>query len=371
MKPDSLATLLDSATVRTADVTWVLVGVLICLVIAIIAEQFRQKGLRRKRVESEWKTVGQIGRDKALSPPEQEHLRQMVSRWRPDEPLRAVTVRYDFDACVDQEMTALLQKGVKSEYDQAGIELRDIRVHLGLDFIPYGQRIHSTRELGTGQVVTFWPASGGKTPRRAMRVMSLDEAYMHLVPVNLGDDSSLRPKPNDRLRGQAWRDDDARYLFTVVFVREESDPPAWVVQHTSQMNRMQSRDYFRVRFDQTVTVGVMDPPLGGDLSRLPRQPVTARLRGRITSLSAGGFAMVLQQSVPVHMFLRVHLELPETKPMDIDARIVGTTLLGGGRTLIRGNFVQITDEQREHLVRYVTLLQQRPTEQGGLVETRD
>jgi c-di-GMP-binding flagellar brake protein YcgR len=115
----------------------------------------------------------------------------------------------------------------------------------------------------------------------------------------------------------------------------------------------------------------MDPPPGGDVDKLPKQPVTARLRGRITSLSAGGFAMVLQQPVPAFVFLRVHLELRDTPPLDIDAKIVGTTLLGGGRTLVRGSFVHINDEDRDKLVRFVTLLQQQPFESTGPVEAKD
>jgi c-di-GMP-binding flagellar brake protein YcgR len=356
--------------VRSADITWLLVALLIVMALAIVAEHFRQKGLQRKRIRSEWKTVEQIAQDKQLSTDEWKRLRAMVARWQPTEPLRAVTVRHDYDHCVDLEMAALA-KGAQGEFDRAGAELRDIRVHLGLDFIPYGQRIFSTRELRSGQVVTLWPEGQSSAPRRQMRVVEIDEGHMHLAPMTLGDAAVPTPAADSPMRGQAWRDDDARYMFTVPFVREEGTPSTWVVRHTSDLDRMQSRDFFRVHFEQTVTVGVLESPPGGEMEKLARQPVVTRLRGRLTSLSAGGFALVVQQPVPAHVYLRVHLELKGSKSLDLDARIVHTAMLGGGRTLLRGSFVRITEEEREELVRFVTLLQQQPAEPAGSVEARD
>lgn len=371
MKHDDLwPVLLSDATPTRADITWILIALLVLMAVAVVAEQFRQRRLRRRRVAVEWQTVEQIAREKQLSDSEWKRFKGCIARWHSSEPLRAATVRLDFDRCVESEMKALLEKGDPEQYARAGAELRDIRVHLNLDYIPYGQRIHSTRELSTGQLVTLWPANEkGQPTRRQMRVLSLDEAYLHLAPAGIGGGGGPEPSPGEAFRCQVWRDDDARYMFTIPFVRAEADPPQWALQHTSDLDRMQSRNFFRIRYEQTVSVGVMDPPAGGDTERLARQPVTARLRGRVTSLSAGGYALVVQQPVPAHVFLRLRLDLPGSGTLELDSRIVGTSLLGGGRTLVRASFVNVDDETRDELVKFVTLQQQQPA--SGSPESPD
>jgi c-di-GMP-binding flagellar brake protein YcgR len=99
--------------------------------------------------------------------------------------------------------------------------------------------------------------------------------------------------------------------------------------------------------------------------------IVTRLRGQITNISAGGFALVLHQNVPAQVLIRVTLDLEtETaEPFEVDARIVGTTSLPGGRCLVRAAYYETENEKREIIAQYVIHRQQQQQhESGGTTE---
>ena len=99
-----------------------------------------------------------------------------------------------------------------------------------------------------------------------------------------------------------------------------------------------------------------------DVQRLAERPLVTKLRGRITNLSAGGCALVVQQSIPGQVLLRIVVELDDWEPFDLFARIVATTPISGGRTFVRTSFVAIDDEKRDKIARYIMRRQQRLSE---------
>jgi hypothetical protein len=94
------------------------------------------------------------------------------------------------------------------------------------------------------------------------------------------------------------------------------------------------------------------------------------LRGQITNVSAGGFAVIVPQAIPAQVLIRVTLELDlePAEPFDVDARIVGTTQLPGGRYLIRAAFFEEDADKRELIAKYVVHRQQPHHDPSGLTE---
>ena len=124
------------------------------------------------------------------------------------------------------------------------------------------------------------------------------------------------------------------------------------------MKRKQARAHFRVHYDQSATVGILSAPPDGNTEDLSLRTEVTKLTGQITSLSAGGLALVIQQALPRQVFLRVSLNLPDTDPIQVEAEIVGSAPISGDRHLVRAAYIGIDDDTRDTIARYVLKRQQ-------------
>lgn len=350
----------DQMVSMKSDVTWMVIGMGVLFVLALIGEQVRQKALNRKRIRMEWETIEAMAAEKELPQAGWNRLKQCIARWLPEYPLRAMTSRFDFDHCVDSEMKALLVSGAHAEYETAGEELHDVRRHLGLDHIPYGQRIYTTRELVGGIPAWIALTSVSKPRWYAMRIHSVDEAYLTLHAIEGQEVPDLAPGVEVRIR--LWREDDARYMFKTKLERKLDMPDRWQFHHTTELDRVQSRDFFRIRFDHTVEVAVLERPKDGQTTALVTAPPIDAVHGRLTSLSGGGFALLATHPIADRAFIRVNLDLPNMEPILAVARVVGTTMQANGRCLVRATFIGLEDEHRDKIVRFVTIQQQLHSE---------
>jgi PilZ domain len=326
------------------------------IILAILIEFFRQRRQRTARTSAAWHTIDEILDEKQVSQAERHLLARIIRKHSPDDPLRPITVRQQFDHCVEAHMNGLKAPVTNERFAQAGAQLRDIREALALDYVPVGQRICSTRELHEGQ--SLWLALASDTKPRWFQgnVASLDEAS---VRVTLHEDER---KPEFRIgnevRCRLWREDDARYMLNVRYVAYDPDSETYTISHTSNMRRLQARAHYRVRHEQGTPVAVLNRPVDDNFKKIhERQPIT-KSRGRITNLSAGGCALVLRQSVPLQVLLRITLEMEDTAPIEVIVAIVGTSPISGGRYLVRGRFVAIDEETRDEIARYIVHRQQ-------------
>lgn len=347
---------------------WVAAALLGLLLLAVVLEWLRQILARRRRVNAAWLAVRQLAQEKALSENEWTLLEAFLQQWSRKDPVRAVTSRQHFDSCVEKHMSALRNELGPSEFAEIGARLHDIRCQLGLEYVPLGQRIVSTRELHQGQYMWVTPASASVPQWMAVTLSEVTEA--HLIAAMAREDEPRIHALNtgDEVRCRLWREEDARYAFTVPFVRLESDPPLLVLGHSAHLERIQSRAHYRVRYYQNTIVGVLDAPQNDDYSDIRDRRAVTRLRGRITSLSAGGFALVLPQAAPKQVLLRITLELPSEDPFDAEARIVSTSGISGGRYLVRAAFVGMAEETQDKIARYVMRRQQPQLQTAVRVE---
>lgn len=338
---------------------WILALGFFCMIFgAVLMEVFRRRGLQRRLLQVEWKDVSQIIKERSLSENETELLKSLIRRFAPTSPLKAVTTRRVFSKCVASMMEKLRNAGDVSAFERTGIELREIRTALGLEYVPIGQRIRSTRELHPGQWVGISMARDSSPIWVRGMVDLVDESYLYLSwpKDRVPDTPQLRA--GDEVRCRLWRDEDARYVFQVTVVGYEAPPPVLRLHHTEELSRTQTRSHFRVRHDQTTKVGVLDAPIDGNMDHLKARRAVTTMRGRITSLSAGGCALVLSQAVTKQVCLRIELTLPGDTLLTLELRIVSITPISGGRYLVRGAFAGLDDERRDHVAKHVMQRQQ-------------
>lgn len=348
------------------DDTWMLYvffGVIAMFVVAYWVEKLRRRGEWRRAIEAEFASLTDLGQDKDLSSQEQDILEDLARRFAPREPFRVGTMRLVFNRCVDAAMEEAQASGDTSLFARRGEVLRDIRVKLGLDYVPFGLRIRSTRELYTKQPV--WVATSPEADHQTwtrMVVEMVDEGYFYLHH----EDSTPLPlaRVKDTIYFRLWREEDARYEFHSTLAEVRPSAPEWKLSHSARLRRLQARAHYRIKHDYACEVGVVSAPVDGDMSDIAERPVVTRLRGRVTSLSGGGYAVVVTQPVPKQVVLRVGFDLGgENGPLLTNARIVGTLNVPGGRYLLRAAFVSISEEEREVITRFV-FQQQQPAGAG-------
>ncbi len=347
-----------------AAVAWICGSILATLVLLAVIEAIRRWLNRRMQMQAEWRAVNNMMRERGISDAEQNLLRSMLEAYAPKTPLPALTTRRNFDACVDQEMDALQAGGHIERFEQTGIMLRKLRVRLGLDYIAYGMRIFSTRELHVGQML--WIAPVGKGPAwTKCGLVAIDEAYFYVAPK---DKDAPLPKLGDEVRFHLWRENDARYEFSAKRARTNEASTPWAVLHTRNLNRIQARNFYRIRFHQDATVGILaaygeDDAVAG---LRPRRVVT-RFGGIVTSLSAGGFALVTQHAVREATLIRTTLVVPGSPPFEVEAETVGVDHISGRQHLVRAHFTNISEDNRDLIAKYV-LQTQRP--KSGQIEVQ-
>lgn len=339
-------------------ILWSAVLFLGLLISAISLEMLRQSIAQRRRIRGFWRTAEGIARDKELSEQEWRELRSLIEHRHPKDPLRIITERHLFDTAIGQELGKLLRQGKKDRYKELGVVFRDIRGRLAHDYIPLGQRINSTRELFNNQRI--WIAQAGESPLNwiEMKTIAVNEAYLTLGRSDPAKEMQACAV-GTTVHCRMWRDDDARYLFDLECDGEHSELPGLNFYHDSGLERVQARQYFRVRHDQTIDLGVVDKPLDeDDDTDLMSRRIVAKIRGRITNISAGGFAAVVHQPISKQVFLRAMLDLEESEPLSVVTKIVSIIDLAGGRHLVRTQYVGLSAEDRERVAKHVTIKQQ-------------
>lgn len=317
----------DFIRVPRPDMAAILItlGILVGLFfLAIILEISRRAKDRVARIEAEWLSVKDIVRDKDLSKGEWNTLDAMIKEYAPTRPLDAITTRKRFNECVSSYMDAVFETGNMQQYEQVGLLLRDLRIRLALDYAPYGQRLETTREFS--EPLSFLAARMGDARPHWCRlhIMHLDEAYLCVSVERLKTDDHMPAwAKGDTLQCRMWREDDARYTFEIHVAKVDlEEGQAWLY-HTEELTRVQSRAYYRVGHNQPVSIAMVSYPANGDFDDIESRPAGAHVRGRITSISAGGLAIETLQSIPSHVLMRLTLDLPGAEPITVHVAIVG------------------------------------------------
>ena len=344
--------------------TTILVG-LAFLLLAVLIELLRRGRERRRQLDWEWRAVAQLVQERGFSEEERAFLRVFLQNHAPKSPHHAVTEQHRFNQCVDADMQAISLLGDQKALEERGSLLRDIRCRLGLDQVPLGLRIQGTRELFRGQPIFVQLEDGEDKMWTRAVVVKVTEAVFHLASHT--SNTFPRVKKGARIRCRMWREEDARYLFTVTLIRAEADPETWVIQHTTQLERKQSRAHFRIHYEQDANVEVFNASRDSEGQQVDTNERITQFQAHITSLSGGGIAMITPQAVPRQVVLRLTLTLGPDEEMweTVMGVVVGSQELPREKWLLRIAFTGIDEEMRERISQYV-FRQQQPIREAQL-----
>lgn len=333
-----------------------LAGVLVALFGGAIAIEILRKRFQRRRIlDAEWQGIHDLVTDRKLSERQRDVLLGMVRRHGGADPLSLLTVRQRFDQCVERELQVHIERGDLARFQELGSALNEIRVLLSLDYIAYGRSIQSSRELRPGQ--PLWVGSAADGPKLLGMIASADEAFFKVVLKDQQAAARIALEPGATGHFRLWREDDGRYQFeTPLNVGKGSLGAPYAFMHTSKLLRIQERCHYRVHCDFDTVLELLTFTAGPDSG-------DRRVPARIVSLSAGGFAGLTRQTLPLEGMLRLALPLPGERGLDVEARLVGSQSLGGGRFILRGQFLGSYQGVQEAIARYVAKRQQ-PSREG-------
>lgn len=322
------------------------------LLVAVLLEMRRRRQERKQLRDAELRSVRDLFDEREVRGEDRNLLLAIINQYEPEHPGRAVTKRHVFDRCMEHYFQTLAATSDPETIAQRGAQLRDVRSRLGLDYVPIGQRILSTRELYDGQVLWASPASGLEPRWFHLRNIKVDEAFFYVVPI--GKDGAPEFKPGEDVKFRLWREDDARYLFEARIFQAEHEPVMWRVSHADRLTRNQARAHYRIRFDATVQVSILNESAGESGESLEASAPVTQIYGRIASLSGGGMAVHFQQPLPKQILMRVPFQLPgQERSYVAFVRPTAAQNVGGGRSVVRGKFVAMDDETRDGITRYI------------------
>jgi hypothetical protein len=360
-------------------IQWCLVIIgLVVLAVALSFEIIRAQIARTRRVDDLWRDFEEVAIERGLSAAELNVCREMAGETVPERPLRLLTSKDVFDECAGRRMTGLRSSGATNEeLESASDALGDIRKRLGLTFVPFGRRLHSTRGLQPEQKLTIEPKKGPSGTRFVAAVLDVTDLGILISPPESGA-GQVTLEPGQEVAVAFWRGDDARYTFrTKVHESLHSPKLAAVLGHADKLERTQARTFYRVRVSIPTTVAELaskDPEELERASDVRSLPSSRKIAGTISSLSGGGVSMVLKSRVNVDDLLRVDINLArayadieETAPDDVAGaeslaaacRVVSVSALPGPRYLVRASFALINETERDKIVRFVNIKEQK------------
>jgi c-di-GMP-binding flagellar brake protein YcgR len=321
-------------------------------------DYFKRSKQEKATIRMQLIAIEDIYEDKKLTDSEIKLMDSILGDYAPENKLKTLTTRGAFGNCMQSKMRDVSSKEDNENFRKIGVKLRDIRMALGLDYSPIGKPIFSSRELHVGQVISVAHISENKPNWIRMILKDIDEAYLYVSKQSPTDKPHFHD--GDKVQTKLWHDQDAQYSFNSRIVFHGETDAVWrLIHNESKMKRTQAREYFRMRYEQNVSVGILNASKNEDPQMMKQRKAITNLRGKITSLSAGGCAIVFQQPIARQVFLRIELELPDNEPMALEAKIVATSIISGGRSLIRTRFIASTLEDRDLISKFLRKQQQQ------------
>jgi hypothetical protein len=250
--------------------------VLASITFALFENDYFKKATLQKTVNKiQHKAVLDIYEDKKLDDSETELLDRIIDQHAHENPLRAVTTRDGFGQCVQVEMHRIATESDKDIFRETGIKLRDIRNTLGLDYVPIGKPVHSSRELHVSQIISVAQDNGSNSSWKPMVLQEIDEAYLYIS--RKSDSTIARFEDCDKVLCKLWHDEDAQYVFLSRIVFHGEARAEWRLSHNEQkMDRTQSREHFRMRYEQNTNVEILNASANEEPEYIKRRRAVTR-----------------------------------------------------------------------------------------------
>lgn len=368
-----------AAVENPLHIRWlVIIAGLAVFALAVLVEIIRSRLGSRKQAEEIWRDFEDAAIERGLTGKELTLCKEMARQSLSDRPLRLLTSKEAFDECAGKRMTALRSQGAPGdELESLSDTLGDIRKKLGLTFVPFGRPLSSTRGLRPDQKLTIEVEKGTSATRFLATVLDVTDLGIVMSPPESAS-GQIKLEPDQKVTVAFWRGDDARYMFiTRVHKALYSPHLAIVLEHAEKLQRTQARTFYRVRVSLTATVAEL---LLKDLAELEKVsdvsslPTRNQLISTISSISGGGLSLISKSRLNVDDLLRVEIdlgraynEIEEPIPEDMThppvllavCKVVSVSALPALRYLARASFALINETDRDRIVRFVNVKEQK------------
>lgn len=334
----------------------------ILFALSLVIELLRRRAVVQSNTASSKREFEVLAARKGLTRQEIRVMYELAKRSRISSPFPLAASALRFDEAVHSELERL--RRTADEGDSVAQVYGAIRNKLGLNDVPLGHALPSSRFLSVGQAFVVGTADAGGEPGYSSEVVALDDMGITVSWPARGD-KKVDVRLEERLRVAFWRSNDARYFFdTEVKSTLPEMEPRLVLRHTRDITRIQSRKFFRIEVSIPIVLHYV-PGEHADSETTVDMPVgamsrTRRFSARLTTLSGGGMSMVCDQNIPVDSVLRSHIPLEGVgTPAPVACQVISASMSRrAGKYVLRGQFVAIDEEDRDRLFRYVSLKQQ-------------
>ena len=331
-------------------------------VLALVIELLRRRAVVKSNTASSKRDFDVLAARKGLTRQEIRLMYELAKRSRVLSPFPLAASAMRFDEAVHAELARL--RRTADEGDSVAQVYSAIRAKLELNEVPLGHALPSSRFLDVGQQFVVGQADARGELGYSCEVVELDDTGITVSWPARGDEKA-NVRLEERLRIAFWRSNDARYFFDtdVKSTRPEMEPRL-VLRHTRDITRVQSRKFFRIEVSIPAVLHYVpgEHPDSGTTVDMPVGTISRvrRFSARLTTLSGGGMSMVCDQNIPVDSVLRSHIPLEGVgAPAPVACQVlVASVSRRPGKYVLRVQFIAIDEEDRDRLLRYVSLKQQ-------------
>jgi len=287
---------------------WVLLGFTLVVVLlvggtALIRHRHRLRSLR--------KAFHDLATERGLSPAEENRLSEMAAGTTSDQPL----VMYSSIAAFEEAVESLVPTADPTPANTALLgELESLRSKLGFDQFPSRWSLRHTRQIPPGARLLVGVRRGGEDLFTTCTVDDSNASHIMATPLLKKDQEVLKEVQGDEsLFVRYWRTGDTEYRFTST-LRSKTPPERdqLFLAHASKLERLQNRDFFRLRVNLPVTLYDLPDPDLAEISQdefvLPQEarPV---LTGDLVDVSVGGCAVRSEQELLVDSLVVIDPEI--------------------------------------------------------------
>jgi len=336
------------------------------VVVALLSEHRKQRKERRRILEERWKQFSDELELHSVSAEEACLLKEMAEGHDLERPVDMFRSRRIFDECVNKRISRFKSEKLNPDaLKSIARKLASVRRKLSLDVMPAGYHIISSRGISVGQTVEVQIAPNPKLSF-ASKVLEADD--LEIVIQAPTDNAVLRAiRPGSVVLVEFSRDSDARYRFETPVIRVESKGTGRVyLEHTVDVERYQSREYFRAMMmepiffypiseEQLAQFNSIEPPAEDSLLL---EMGLREISGDASTISGGGIAIVSPEKFEVERPLLISVDPYLERPVGpIPARICSISSLPGRRYLLRTAFTDLDESVRDTVINYVSRLQ--------------
>ncbi|MFO8008930.1 MAG: PilZ domain-containing protein [Candidatus Brocadiia bacterium] len=330
------------------EVALVVIAVAALGMVALLLQMFLAALRRRRTLEQSWADLGRWLENSELSPEQRRLVRELATRYSPDNPMGVVEQIEVFERAVHRYLKPICADGPGADSQRAGQRLRQLRTKLHLE-TPSGVLYFSSRELEAGQEVELKPLGQNEHPCWGV-VAEQREDFLVLKGVRpaAGDLQGLEVRVVFFRAGRS-------YTFETTVVAADSSASRCFLEHTLDVRTAGAREFHRVQVNAPAAV------------RAPWEDEQVQRQATLRDLSAGGAGLVsrcyFEDGEQVVVVLRPGDCLPEGAatedegPRDLPGTIVGLERTPGGRCRYHVEFGELDSSDRQFLFRLVNRLE--------------